>query len=187
MATTSNLITADELWGMPEDGRNHELVRGELVVMTPAGFEHGWIVAEVGALLRDFVRANELGIIVSGDAGFVLQRNPDTVLGPDVAFVRQLRINEAGISEKYFEGPPDLAVEVVSPSERFNDVDAKAHDYLTAGAAQVWVVNPRWRNVTVYQADRKIQVFAEGDELTAGELLPGFSCRVAELFPKQPA
>jgi len=186
MATTSHLITADELWAMPEDGRFHELVRGEILVMTPAGLEHGWIVADLGATLRDFVRANSLGIIVSGDAGFVLQRNPDTVRGPDIAFIRQVRIDKTGISPKYFEGPPDLAIEVVSPEDRYTEVDAKVQDYLAAGAQLVWVVNPRTRNVTAYGADRQIRVFTEGEELVATELLPGFACRVADLFPKQP-
>ena len=187
MATTSHLITAAELWEMPDNGRFHELVRGKLLVMTPAGFEHGWIVLELGATLRDFIRQNKLGLAVSGDVGFVLARNPDTVLGPDIAFVRQERIAKSGIPTKYFEGPPDLAIEVVSPHDRFNDVDAKAQDYVAAGAALVWVVNPRWRNVTIYQADRTVRIVAGSEELTAPDLLPGFACRVADLFPKPPA
>ena len=186
MATTSHLITADELWAMPEDGGRHELVQGALQSMNPVGSLHAWIVSEVAATLRDYLRKCPIGEILTGDPGFVLRRDPDTVLAPDIAIVRKARFGDFGIAATYFEGPPDLAIEVVSPRDRFNDVDAKAHDYIAAGAALVWVINPRWRNVTIYQADRTVRVVAETEELTAPELLPGSSCHVADLFPKQP-
>jgi Uma2 family endonuclease len=187
MATTSNLITADELWSMPDDGKRIELVKGELQVMTPAGFEHGWIASALCGELTVFLRASQLGRVFSADTGFVLSRNPDTVRAPDLAFITTERITAAGVHKKYFEGAPDLAIEVVSPDDRINDVDAKAQDYLAAGAALVWVVNPRWRTVTAYAAGNDVRVFTEKDNLTAPSVLPGFSCRVAELFPKQPA
>jgi len=185
VATTSPLKTVDDLWALPENGRFFELVKGQLRSIELSGIEHGWIVANLAHALWNAI-PKSAGALLAG-AGFVLQRDPDTVFGPDIAFVKAERFDEARIPEKYFEGPPDLAIEVVSPHDRFNDVDAKAHDYIAAGTQLVWVINPRWRNVTIYQADRTVRVVAETEVLTAPELLPGFSCRVADLFPKQPA
>ena len=185
MNTPSPLKTVDDLWALPENGRFFELVKGELRSTGLAGFEHGCIVTNVAYALRSET-PKSIGIVLLGRAGFVLRRDPDTVVGPDIAFVKAERIDEARLPEKYFDGPPDLAIEVVSPEDRGAEVDAKVQDYLAAGTQLVWVVNPRWRNVTIYQADRTVRVVAETEELTAPELLPGFTCQVADLFPKQP-
>jgi Uma2 family endonuclease len=183
MASPSPLKTVDDLWALPENGRFFELVKGELRSTGPNGFEHGCVVTNVAYALRSET-PKTVGVVLLGRVGFVLEREPDRVLGPDIAFIKAERFDEARLPEKYFEGPPDLAIEVVSPEDRDAEVDAKAHDYIAAGAALVWVINPRWRNVTIYQADRTVRVVAETEALTAPDLLPGFTCQVADMFPK---
>ena len=150
MTATMHRVTAEELWDM--HGQEHlELVRGEVRKMAPSGFDHGAIVMTFGARLTTFVAQNAMGLVVGGETGFVLARNPDVVRGADIAFVDAARIAKFGRPTKYWEGAPDLAVEVVSPTDTLEEVEEKVDDYLDAGARSVWVVNPRRRTVTVYR------------------------------------
>jgi Uma2 family endonuclease len=120
--------------------------------------------------------------VLGADPGFVLAQDPDTVLAPDIAFVCKDRLPVKPSTESFWPGAPDLAVEVVSPSNTIREIDDKAKAWLAGGARLVWVVNPAWRNVTVYRAENDIRTLAENDELTGEDVVPGFSCRVAELF-----
>jgi Uma2 family endonuclease len=180
MVTTQPIMTAEQLFQAPDLGRC-ELLRGELVMMSPAASEHGMIVAEIAGILRNFVKPRSLGVVLGAEAGFRISSDPDTVLAPDVAFVRMHRVS-SGLPKGYFPGAPDLAVEVLSPNDRAGEMCAKVQAWLNAGCSSVWVVDPKTQTVTVYGADRKAIMFASADVLTGGELLPGFNSPVAGIF-----
>src|SRR5919206_2667519 len=117
MATQRRLMTAEELWRMPDDGQRHELIAGELTTMPPSGFEHGRLTARLTASLSRHVRTHGLGEVLAAETGFLLARDPDLVRAPDVAFVSRERVAAAGEVAGYCPGAPDLAVEVVSPND----------------------------------------------------------------------
>ena len=179
MTTTSRFITAEELFAMP-DSKATELIAGEIVMMTPAGYQHGTITATICSILRSHVAANRMGSVVSGETGFVIARNPDTVRAPDVAFVRRDRQPQS--PEAFFPGAPDLAVEVISPYDRLKDVDDKTKAWLDAGTPVVWVVWADTRSVTVHRSGQPPRILHETDVITGEEVLPGFQCSVAEFF-----
>ena len=179
MATTSQPVTAEELLASPQ-GQPCELIAGEVVMTTPAGYQHGEISVRISYLLRSHAGKNRLGSIVSAKAGFLISRDPDTVRAADVAFVRRDRQPKS--PEKYFPGAPDLAVEVISPTDRIEDVDDKTQQWLDAGTALVWVVWPRTRSVTVHRAEAEPRILHEQDAITGEGVLPGFQCTVAEFF-----
>jgi len=176
-------MSADELLALPDDNRRHELVAGLDVSEPPASFRHGDIAAEVFTRLSEYVRPRDLGRVVSTETGFLLARNPDTVRAPDVAFVSRSSIERAGAVRGYFPGAPDLAVEVLSPSERPADVHAKIGDYLAAGSRLVWVIDPASRQVRVHRSLLQPSILDETAMLVGDEVLPGFSVRVGRLFP----
>ena len=180
MGTTVHLMTAEELIQLPDDGLRHELIKGEHLTMPPLGAEHGLVMNKVAFLLTQYVRAHNLGKVITGDAGFKLESDPDTVLGPDVAFIRHERI--AGISTQYFPGAPDLVVEVLSPGDRKGKAEAKANMWLDAGAAAVWLINPKTRTVDVRNADGEHKLLTVEDELAGDEVIAGFRWHVAEIF-----
>jgi Uma2 family endonuclease len=180
MAVIETITTAEELLNAPELGRC-ELVRGELVMMSPAGFEHGRIALTIGRLLGNFVSQHALGVVLSAETGFQIARDPDTIRAPDVAFVRSERVPSTGMFG-FFQGPPDLAVEVLSPGDRASEVTAKVHDWLDAGCRLVWVVDPQSRTVTAYRSRREIAVFTVADTLAASDVLPDFSIAAGEIF-----
>jgi len=148
--------------------------------MSPPGFDHGCIVSDITAILREFVRAGKLGL-VAVEAGFCVSHDPDTVRSPDVAFVRAERIPPGGV-RAFFDGAPDLAVEVISPSDRASEVIAKAGDWLHFGCAAVWVIDPETKTVTVYSARPQTLFLSVKDTLTCEELLPGFSLPISQIF-----
>ena len=181
MSTT--VMTAEDLFDMEDDGYLYELVRGELVRMTPPGGAHGSVSGEIYWYIRNHLTAHDIGRVYPQDTGFLLARNPDLVRAPDVAFVRSDRLPPNPIAfEGYLPVAPDLAVEVVSPSDRAGAVHEKVMDYLEAGTRLVWVVHPRRRTVTVYHPDGSARVLHEGDELDGEDVLPGFRLPVAAIF-----
>jgi Uma2 family endonuclease len=180
MATTQHITTAEELLYASDLGRC-ELIRGELHMMSPAGAEHGRIVTRIATRLSLFVEARGLGAVMSGDPGFWIGRDPDTVRAPDVAFLATDRVSPAP-APGFVEGAPDLAVEVLSPGDRAGEVRAKVQVWLEAGCKAVWVVDPAKRTVTVYRPDGTAACLGPTDELTAENTLPGFSLRVEEIF-----
>lgn len=175
------LVTADELLRDYHEQRC-ELIEGKVCLMSPTGFGHGAIEVRLAHLLTSFVTQHHLGLIVSGEVGFVLQREPDTVLAPDVAFVTRDSVEAVGVVDKYFPEAPALAVEVVSPSDTAEAVDSKARRWLAAGTAAVWIVYPKGRSVTVYRSLENIRVLTEADELDGGDVLPGFKVTVSDIF-----
>jgi len=181
MTTIEQITTAEQLLRTPDLGRC-ELVRGELVVMSPAGFEHGRIIVEVTGALRDYVKENPLGVLTGAETGFQIAHDPDTVRAPDLGFVCAQRVPAEPV-RGYFPGPPDLAVEVLSPDDRAGEVLAKVRDWLQAGCRRVWVVDPRTRTVSVYRSASEVTVLSQSDTLWEEDLLPGFRLPVAAIFP----
>jgi Uma2 family endonuclease len=180
-AVTPQLMTAEEFWVLPDSGRPRALVRGEVVETMPPGGVHGAIAIILGALLRAWAKVGGHGV-VGAEAGFILARDPDIVRGPDISFVRADRVPSTGIPEAFWEQAPDLVVEIVSPSETAEAVREKVRDFLAAGTPLVWVVYPRSREVLVHRPNGSIQALTEGDTLEGATVLPGFACRVGELF-----
>ena len=181
MATTQpHIETADQLLKTPGLGRC-ELVRGELIMMTHAGFEHGSVVAKITAPLVRFVQQHRLGQMTGAETGFRIGHDPDTVRAPDVAFVRAERIPPEPV-RGFFPGAPDLAVEVLSPDDRASAVLDKVHQWLAAGCLVVWVVDPEKRTVTVYNGPDRTVTLTAADELSADNLLPGLRLPVTEIF-----
>ena len=180
-ATASPLVTAEELFVRPDDGMRHELVRGELRTMTPAGSEHGAIGAFLLGKLAYCVQQQKLGRLFNADTGFLIARQPDTVRSPDLAFVGGER-GRRPMPTSFYPGAPDLAVEIVSPHDRADAVQAKVQDWLRAGCFEVWVVSPRLKTIEIFRSTTNVRVLTELDMLESPDLLPGFSCSVAEVF-----
>lgn len=182
MSATIQGMTAEELLRMPDDGFRYELIRGELKKMVPAGSNHGRIAVNVAVHLAQYVRANNLGRVYAAETGFRLALDPDTVRAPDVAFIRQERIEEVGEVEGYWPGAPDLAVEVISPGDLYTEVEEKVFTWLEAGTRLVVVVDPRRHTVTVYRGKGDIRVLTEGELLRGEDVVPGWEVAVEELF-----
>jgi Uma2 family endonuclease len=182
-AAAARPMTAEELLRLPTGmGERYELVSGELKIMSPASSRHGRVALRIGSLLEQAVRSGHLGATFGAETGFVLSRNPDTVRAPDAAFVAAARLPAGELPDGYFRGAPDLAVEVISPSEAAADINRKVTEYFEAGARLVWVVYPDTRQVVVFRSARESVALSSGDTLDGGELVPGFACRVGELF-----
>ena len=182
MTTTKQLVTADELLVMPDDGFRYELVRGELTKMPPAGYEHCKIANAITWRLSAHVAARELGDVLIAEPGFVLASDPDHVRVPDAAFVRKERADTVSNARGFFRGPPDLAIEVVSPNDRYTDVNEKVADYLVAGTLAVIVVDPRRRTATVHRSTAAPVELAESDTLEVGDVVPGWQMAVRDIF-----
>jgi Uma2 family endonuclease len=176
MTTTTQLMTAEELMDL-EGPNRHELIKGELLTMPPPKFEHGRIVANLTMLLLQHVKANQLGAVCT-EAGYKLESHPDTVLAPDVSFVAKDRVVRP---EGYYLAPPDVAVEVLSPSDRRSRVEWKTNLWLSLGAKSVWVINPKLRTVEVLRDGGERKLFRESDELV-DDTVPGFRVTVSEIF-----
>lgn len=182
MSATLQQMTADELFAMPEDGFRYELVKGELKKMSPAGSEHGAIIVKITIRLGHYVESNNLGVCFGAETGFKISTDPDTVRAPDVAFISRERIPEGGIPKKFWPGAPDLAVEVLSPGDSLEEVEEKVEDWLTAGTRAVWIVSPKRRSVTIYRSMTDVTRLSENDELEGESVVPGFRCKVSEIF-----
>lgn len=175
-------MTADELLAMPKDGYRYELVRGELIKMSPAGFWHGCVGMKLAMRIGHYVETHKLGVVLSADTGFTLERDPDTVLAPDASFVQRNRIPPRDEQVSFAALAPDLAVEVLSPNDRPGAVRAKIDLYLQTGVRLLWVVDPKRQVVREYRPEAQEKTYTTGDMLDGKDVLPGFSCAVAELF-----
>ena len=186
MSTTTRLMTAEELFELPTYAQHndyrYELIRGELKKMSPTKPLHGIFTAEITAELIMFVRAHNLGRVFGAETGFLVERDPDTVLGVDAAFVSHERLATVESFEKFFPFAPDLAIEVLSPGNTVDEIDEKIELYFAAGSLAVWVFNPKRRLVMVYRSPRALQILGETDTLDGGSVLPGFRLDLARLF-----
>jgi Uma2 family endonuclease len=172
-------FTAEEAWRLSPPGL-WELIDGRVVPMSPAGARHGHVVARVTRALAAFVEGRRLGVVLAGDPGFVLRRNPDTVRGPDVAFVTAARLPGRPPAE-FLEGAPDLAIEVISPSDNWKAVDKKAAEFIAAGARAVWAIDPGDETAKVYTGEGS-RFLARGEALACPALLGDFELRLADLW-----
>jgi Uma2 family endonuclease len=177
------LLTPDDLLNMGDDGKGYELVDGRLVV-TNRSVLSCLVAGRLFTLLAVYCEANRLGWLLPQDSGFQYDPNsPRKVRKPDAAFIRRERLPESAWSDGYCHVVPDLAVEVISPNDTFDEVDTKVEEYLRLGVQLVWVVSLQTRQVYVHRRDGTIAKVRENGELTGENLIPGFRCRVSELFP----
>lgn len=178
--TTQTLLTADDLLRLSADGGRYELVAGELRTMSPSGEVHGGIAATFTTYLNVYVLAHRLGRVFAAETGFLLATDPDTVLAPDVAFVRAERLGVA--SSGFHRGAPDLAVEIVSPNDRYTEVDDKVATWLACGTRMVVVVNPRRRSLAVHRSAVAVRHLTVEDRLDGEDVVPGWTLAVRDLF-----
>jgi Uma2 family endonuclease len=184
MTTETKLLTAEEFMLLPEppEGGKMELLYGEVHTMAPVGMEHSEAAGELILRLRSFARKHGVGR-VGGELGFLLSREPDVLYAPDIYFVRASRVD--AVPQGYFPGAPDLAVEVVSPSDSATAIESKVANYLRHGAERVWVVHPGLRSVTVHRPGGDAHTYTEGDTLTSADAafpVEGFELPVSEIF-----
>ncbi|HEV8600675.1 MAG TPA: Uma2 family endonuclease [Gemmatimonadales bacterium] len=176
-----HLVTAEELEHMGGDAR-YELVRGELVPVSQPGGEHGELAVRLAVELANFVRPRRLGTVYV-ETGFILSRHPDTVRGPDVAFLsRERRERYGGRIRGFIPGAPDLAVEIRSPADTLAELSAKAAEYLQAGTRLVWVIDPIARTAQVHRPGAVPSVLRPDASLDGDAVIPGFALRLNELF-----
>ncbi|MCP9489960.1 MAG: Uma2 family endonuclease [Solirubrobacteraceae bacterium MAG38_C4-C5] len=182
MATevTARSMTVEEFAELPDDGTLHELVRGEVVALPRPNYQHGFLTASIGTSLFQHVREHDLGEVVAGDPGFVLAEDPATVRGPDVAFIAKGRT--PGDRAGFARGSPDLAIEIVSPSDTYTRLQEKALEWLAGGARLVVAVDPRRRTATVYRAPDDIVELSADERLDASDVVAGWSPLVRELL-----
>lgn len=182
MVVKTQLMTAEELFKMPDDGFKYELVDGILRRMSPTGKRHGKVTVSITSPLDQHVRSNRLGEVYGAETGFIIASNPDRVLAPDVSFVSSKRVEEIGDIETFIPGAPDLVVEVVSPSDSFSDVEEKVWAWLEAGARMVIVANPRKKTLTIYRTRTHIKVLTIDDSLSGDDVVPGWELPVKNIF-----
>ncbi len=176
------LLTADDLFGLPDDGCQYELEAGRLLRMPSSGLKASVVAATVVYLLAAWVRPRRLGAVGGADLGFLIARNPDTVRAADAVFYRAERISESGIPSRYWDLAPDLAVEVLSPSNRPGAILRKVGEYLDAGTALVWMLDPEQRRTTVFRAGGSITVLGEDGVLDGEDVLPGCAIALSEVW-----
>jgi Uma2 family endonuclease len=167
---------------MPDDGFRYELVKGELIRMAPTGDEHGELTMNLAGPLHSHVKKHKLGKVYAAETGFQLEWDPDTIRAPDIAFISMGGLRGVKRLEGYRPGAPDLAVEVVSPSDRMRKVEAKVREWFEHGARVVWVVRPKLRTIAVYHSMTDVVTLSEKDILDGGDVVPDFQIRVAEVF-----
>jgi len=176
----AKLITGEELLAMGDIGPC-ELIDGRIVRMNPIGRSHAYVAANLSMMLNQFVRQHKLGQVLVGEIGIFIQRGPDRIRAADIAFVSTERLAQTTESG-YLKTAPELAVEIISPSDRWQDVRAKLEDYFTIGVHRVWIVEPDSRAVLVYRSSTEMRKLSESDTVIGEGALDGFSLLVAELF-----
>jgi Uma2 family endonuclease len=184
MVETKRAMTAEQLARLPSGrGERYELIHGELRTMTAAGFLHGQVVSEAHGIIWSFIKPRKLGGLVGAETGFKLERHPDHVRAPDIGFVARERLPALRQRSGFLELAPDFAVEVVSPNDTWSELREKVADWLAHGTKVVWVLDPPTRTAEIWRTDGRIDRRAGDDEMDAEPVLPGFRCRVSELFP----
>lgn len=175
-------LSADELLVLYSQGVRGELIRGVLTEVSPVGQEHGEIVTNLVIALGNFVKPRRLGRLTASDAGVWLERDPDTVREPDVAFFSAERMPLGVRVAGYSEIAPDLVVEIVSPSDSRREVRDKARMWLSHGVRLVWVVHPDDRTVDVHRPGEPVTTLAAAAALDGADVLPGFTCPLSAVF-----
>ena len=181
--TQKKLLTAEEFFELPEpeDGAQQELVRGEIITMPPPGGLHGVACCKVVRKIGAFVDAGPGGTLACNDTGFITERGPDSVRGPDIAYWCQGRLNEVPVG--YIEIAPDMLVEVLSPTNKSKQIRVKIREYFAKGVRLVWVIAPEDYTLTIYRTPDEGRLLHESATVTGEDVLPGFTCRVSDLLP----
>jgi Uma2 family endonuclease len=181
--TQKKLLTAEEFFLLPDpgDGSQQELVRGEIITMPPPGGLHGVTCSKVDRKLGVFIDAGPGGTLACNDTGFITERDPDSVRGPDISYWSKERLREVPVG--YIETPPDMLVEVLSPSNTSRQIHAKLLEYFARDVRLVWVIAPEDRTLTIYRTPDEGRVLHETATVTGEDVLPGFTCRVSDLLP----
>lgn len=184
-ATSKKLMTAEEFydWANSDENapRSYELVRGAVIEMTRPGSRHCRVCLDIAFVLELYVRQRQRGYVLTNDPGIILERDPDTVLGPDVVLFDEVR-KYMDLNPKYPEEVPTLVVEVLSPNDRIGKVTRRINEFIRSGIRLVWLVDPEARDVTVYRQDKNQYVVEAGQELTGEDVLPDLRVRVADFF-----
>ena len=175
-------MTADELFKLPKDEARGELIQGVFYPAMPTGGRHGEIEALLAWRLLNVVQPSGRGRVMTGDPGIVLERGPDTVRAPDIAYFSAERLPPETDITRFLDAVPDLAVEIVSPSNRPSEIREKAEMWTSFGARLVWVVWPETMTVDVYRPEESVVTLGAEDTLTGEDVLPEFSCPVREVF-----
>ena len=182
MSIAEAVLTVDEYYDLPDDGRRTELVRGRIIPMPPPDFLHGYVSLEIGSVLRAWIKERNLGRAVSNDSGILTQHDPDTLRAADVAYYSFARLPKETTPKKYPDVPPDLVIEVKSPSDRWREIHTKVAEYLNLGVPVVCVLDPDTLTARLYYPDLPDQILGPDDELTFPECLPGFAVLIRSLF-----
>jgi Uma2 family endonuclease len=179
----TKLVTADEFLRMPEtgDGMMHELVRGAVVAVPMPGFRHGRRQLAIAKILDDYARPKSLGRAAT-EVGILIERGPDTVRGPDVSYWSAERLPLDQEPEGFVTIPPELCVEVLSPTNRRAELREKIVEYFRFGVRMVWVIDPEDRTLTVYRSADEARLFHENARFNGDDVLPCFECHVGDLF-----
>ena len=182
MTTAKKLFTSEDLLAMPDDGKRYELIRGELIEMAPASHNSSRVGLRFGRRIANFVEEHDLGHDVGADAGINIERDPDTVRGPDYGFISYERAPQPPPLRGFANVIPDLVVEAVSPNDRQPEIDAKTQMWLGAGVRLVLVAYPETREIHAHHEDGSVVRYGVGDTLAGDPVLPGFTCPVDDIF-----
>lgn len=177
-------VTVEDMYRMPRDGRKYELIKGEVKV-APAGMYHELVAAKLTIKLGVYLENHPIGQIYTSSVGFNLPSGD--LLSPDVSFVSSDRLPSGKTPEGFGNFAPDLAIEIVSPGDSLTDIEDKVDLYLSNGARVVWVINPRSGRATIYRPDQRVQVIQADEALDGDDVLPGFSCALADVLGERPA
>ena len=182
------LMTAEELDAMPDDGVERWLINGQLreAGMTRRNRRHSRVEATIAMLLGIWKnqQPEPRGEVLVGEAGILLRRDPDTSIGVDVCYVSPEIAQDSPDDEPFLHGAPLLIVEVLSPSDKQEDITEKVEAYLEAGVKIIWLAEPRFRTITVHRADAPPQLFNETQNIDAEPHLPGFRVAVSQVFAR---
>jgi Uma2 family endonuclease len=180
--TRTEIKSASQLLLAPDDGSRRELLKGILIVMSPAGSEHGRIASRILTRLSIHVEANNLGETFAAETGFLIESDPDTVRAPDAAFVSYQKMSDVDDTTGYLPLAPDLVVEVLSPNDSSSEIEAKVEQWLDAGSRIVLVADPKNATLRVYRSKSQIQVLHSGEVFSSGETCNNWRLAVDDVF-----
>jgi len=176
----AHTYTVEDMYHVPRDGRKYELIQGELIV-SPAGMQHEEMGIEIAYYIRTYLAGNRLGRVFGSSVGYQLPSG--NVLSPDVSYVRLEQLPDGQSPVGFGQFAPDLAVEIVSPSDSLTLVEEKVELYLSNGSQLVWIINPKLRRATVYRADGSASIIRADGAFEGEGVLPGFRCALADVLP----
>lgn len=178
--TDNKPITGEMLFQM-NNNSNTELIKGEIISMTPTGYLHGYVESNIVTILKNFVQKHNLGQVFSGEVGLYTTRNPDTIRGADVIFISHQRLAQS-TSKSYLDVAPELIVEVISLNDRWNDIINKLEEYFNIGTNVVWLADPQKKQIYVYKSVTDVKHLTQEEYLSGDDILPNFSILVGKLF-----